>query len=61
MLEWDAQTLEGSALRTALSEDGTQFVIHAEEDTVGVITAKLLVNDTGDYPVSCMVGSTLSV
>lgn len=61
MLEWDAQTLEGSALTAALSEDGTQFVIQAEEDTVGVITAKLLVSDEGDYPVSCMVGSTLSV
>lgn len=61
LIEWDAQTLEGPALDAALSEDGTRFVIDAEPDTVGVITAKLLVNDAGSYPVSCMVGSTFKV
>lgn len=60
MVEWDAQTLEGTALIGTLSQDGTQFVITASDDTVGVITAKLLVSDTGAYPVSCMVGSRLS-
>lgn len=61
MIEWDAQTLEGSALNASLSEDGTKLKIDSGDDTVGVITAKFLVNDAGAYPVSCMVGSKLSV
>ena len=61
MLEWDAQTLEGTALEASLSEDGTQFIVTAAQDSVGVITAQLLVNEAGTYPVSCMIGSTLSV
>ena len=61
MLEWDAQTLEGTAIQASLSEDGTRFIVTAGEDTVGVITGQLLVNGAGSYPVSCMIGSTLSV
>lgn len=61
LIEWDAQTLEGPALQASLSEDGVRFKVTVEAGTVGVITGQLLVNDAGSYPVSCMVGSTLSV
>lgn len=61
LIEWEARTLEGPALNAAPSKDGTRFIVDAEPDTVGVITGKLLVSDDGAYPVSCMVGSTLSV
>ncbi len=61
LIEWDVQTLEGPALKASRSEDGTQLAVTVTAGTVGVITGQLLVNDAGSYPVSSMVGSTLSV